>query len=213
MILYKFKTINDSNCKYIYDIIEKSRLYCALINELNDPDEGFPLQLCYDKNIDGIECGIERVNKINEWKRNLINHRILSLTDSFESRLMWAHYGSGGSGVSLRVDIPVDVAKKVDYVSEVIQTFDSNPIFALKNKFKEWEYEREYRIIVDSSIMFYPVKITGVIIGMEFNFEYWFNSWLLKRLTEQNIPILLPSETRREVMDISEMVRALLKNG
>ena len=115
--------------------------------------------------------------------------------------------------MSLRVDIPVDVAKKVDYVSEVIQTFDSNPIFALKNKFKEWEYEREYRIIVDSSIMFYPVKITGVIIGMEFNFEYWFNSWLLKRLTEQNIPILLPSETRREVMDISEMVRALLKNG
>ena len=102
------------------------------------------------------------------------------------SPLMWSHYSSGHSGVVVVIDtirmIPEFSLIKVQYESVLPKwnmiesrklygaSFEYNRKFdqvVLGTKYKEWEYEREFRLIsrCRSKHNLYPEVITGLILG------------------------------------------------
>lgn len=93
---------------------------------------------------------------------SLIRSRVgvLSLTERFDSLPMWAHYGAQANGYvvqfeGLEREFPknvtgsLNVVKRVDYVEDLVgMTYDpctqDNLFFC---KFRDWSYEREWRIV------------------------------------------------------------------
>jgi hypothetical protein len=93
---------------------------------------------------------------------------------------MWSHYGSSHKGISLQFHISKDLsifrnAIAVDYSYEypVINYLNDNLSIAFaetfKRKSKDWEYEKERRIIhpIESNcyLQFNPSALTALILG------------------------------------------------
>jgi hypothetical protein len=82
----------------------------------------------------------------------------ISMSETWRSPLMWAHYGKNHTGVCLGIEVSASRAMKVSYepsrlkmlldASKLETAVDEDIIRTVATtKFKEWEYEREWRLL------------------------------------------------------------------
>ncbi len=149
--LYKYVSLD-----YVVDILDNQRLYLSDGKNFNDPFE--------------VTITDESGNT-----RYIENLHILSLTNSFQNKLIWSHYSNSHKSVCLTVEVPAKLVYPVCYSSKRVRT-DSDlnqlitqnvkwrkknlekPFSTLSNNKKaayikdaKWAYENEYRIIFDKN--------------------------------------------------------------
>ncbi len=82
----------------------------------------------------------------------------VSFSDNWKSPLMWGHYAKNHTGVCLGIEVPDQRPMKVSYEPHRLQVLlEMSPLEAavdeevikqvVTTKFKDWEYEREWRYI------------------------------------------------------------------
>lgn len=141
-----------TEARWAMKILEEQRFKLSRVNDLNDPFEFL-----------GASIGEKQARKVakvlhDHWHKSI---GILCTGTSYESPVMWAHYGHKHHGVCLGFDVVVDdelrVPSQVKYEPERIKgLFDNlgpeNLMteeqlgLLLTTKFKDWEYEREWRL-------------------------------------------------------------------
>ena len=101
---------------------------------------------------------------------------IYCLSDIVRHHLMWAHYGDGFRGISLVFDHskqPLVFSQIVRYTKlspRVRPTAEGLDIFALATKGKDWNYEREWRLLehraAGGCLSIDPGALVGVVLGV-----------------------------------------------
>ena len=172
---------NGKNSKRIKEILEKEVLYAAEFYKFNDI-----LDCAF-----GVDDSINLYNKSNKEKLGIIYSKktkkyICSVSrcydeNDIEEHLMWTHYANNHYGV--RIDFELDKSKMLEaeyFMDDVkyingfkcldIHRYNSSDINTiLVHKHKVWEYENEYRIIVDNEeYNKIPIIIKRVVIGRGF---------------------------------------------
>ena len=167
MKAYKFRS--SSQIAFAFDVIINQRLFCSDWKDLNDPMEGmyaYSHGLKSDRSI--IE---ERVKGIRESKRK---YKICSLSSTFDSHLLWAHYAGGFDGVAIEVDLPDNtpdirnVEPRGVFAFVDMDRFTSEEEAArtiLFSKYSEWEYEKEIRILSENQWYELEKPVCRVIAG------------------------------------------------
>lgn len=165
-----------------------------------------------DAKAENIEKKVASIKKNNSFKSRIalpffntcreINSSlgILCLSRKPDDILIWSHYADGHRGIVLEFNKPAleknFYCDKVDYSNNIITLRDHkeksselHKLFLLK-KSKHWEYEQEWRLIVDPSnredipncrIFKFPKEaLTGVILGYDMipEDEYLVREWL-----------------------------------
>ena len=129
-------------------------------------------------------------NPINKLDEDMLqirnkNYGICSLTEKKDDILMWSHYAENHSGICLEFKVTTDSlfgsAQKVKYDESypVIRRFDSSAQQQFDSSFltksKQWEYEKEWRIIKkienQQNFKFPKHLLTGVILGCKVTYE------------------------------------------
>lgn len=150
--LYKYVPLT-----YVDDILRNQRLYLSDGKNFNDPFE--------------VTVTDHLTNKV-QYIEGL---HILSLTNGFENRLIWSHYGDSHKGICLSVEVPAHLVYPICYTkerlysdSDVDAIIERNIKWGKKNleksfspmplnkkrayiKDHEWAYENEYRIVFDKN--------------------------------------------------------------
>lgn len=165
MIGYKFRSA--SSAEFIFDILINHRIYCADWTKLNDPLEG---QFVTFAQKDARELFDQAVREIGYAKKK---YRVCSLSETFDSHLLWAHYADGFNGVAIGIDLPEsENIQKVEYRGvfapvdlDLYVDPDQTARKILFSKYDAWNYEREIRILHDGT--YFPLKgrIKSVIAG------------------------------------------------
>ena len=140
---------------YLNDILKNERLYLDDGKKFNDP----------------FEIGVV------DRKTNEINHleglHILSLTNSFQNKLMWSHYAENHMSVCLTIRVPNEYVYPICYTKHrVFDDTNIDEIIEKRKKFykksvekefsnltrekkialvkdQKWIYEKEYRLVFD----------------------------------------------------------------
>lgn len=166
MLAYKFRSA--SQLHFAFDIIINNRLRCSDWRHLNDPMEGM---FFYSTQSTAEEDHSQKVADIIRQKQNVL---ICSLSRTFDCHLLWAHYASGFEGLAIEVELPDNMPniRVVEYrgvfahVSfEDYITADRTATEILSSKYKEWEYEREVRILQASEWYKLEKPVRRVIVG------------------------------------------------
>tara|TARA_R110002124_G_scaffold76682_1_gene205356 strand:+ start:2357 stop:2995 length:639 start_codon:yes stop_codon:yes gene_type:complete len=171
MKAYKFRSSSQIN--FAFDIIINQRLHCANWNDLNDPMEGI---FSYSHGLKTDKNAIrEGVNSIGE---SLKKFKVCSLSSTYDSHLLWAHYAGGFDGVAIEVELPdanINI-KKVEtrgvfgFIDmEKFTTSEEAARTILFSKHSEWEYEKEIRIISENQWFKLQKPISRVIAGQRMN--------------------------------------------
>ena len=84
---------DNSNYKYISEILEEHKLYCPTRNELNDPFEALQFRL-YGNAVAGGSLYSSNRELPPHYEELLSKYRILSLTDNAKSPVMWGLYAN-----------------------------------------------------------------------------------------------------------------------
>lgn len=165
MRAFKFRSSNQ--IEYVFDILINKRLHCADWKDLNDPMEGL---YYYQGNGRGNEIE-ERVKGIRRAKRN---YKVCSLSKTYDSHLLWAHYANGFKGVAIELDLPEqdpnirEVNSRGVFAFVDMNNFRTEEEAARKilfSKYHEWEYEQEVRILHDEKWYQLTNPIIRVIAG------------------------------------------------
>jgi hypothetical protein len=170
MKAYKFR--GPDQIQFALDIILNGRLYCANWTDLNDPMEGIFVPR---SPVDGGDDCKREVEQIIEEKKKL---RVCSLSKTYNSHLLWAHYASGFSGLAIEVDLPNDCpdVKSIEYrgVFAWVRTEEAmdaslaaNKI--LSSKYDEWKYEDEVRILKQGDEYKLREPVKRIICGHRMN--------------------------------------------
>ena len=130
--------------KWALSNLRHGRLKVATFLDLNDPFElrGVKLENRADRQL------------FNRWrKRAAAKLGLLCFSASWRNPVLWSHYASEHKGICLGFDVPDSLLHKVEYVQERLQFaqpfLDEHQLQQLlRTKFKDWEYEAEYRRIV-----------------------------------------------------------------
>lgn len=129
-------------------ILPEWRMKLSTFDKVNDPFE----LLCADQG-DKLQRRILRVLR-DHWTKRL---GFISFSTNWRSPLMWAHYAASHTGVCLGIDIvEKDKIRKMVYEPERLKgLFDlTKPngganeetlLAVLTTKYKQWEYEDEWR--------------------------------------------------------------------
>lgn len=130
--------------KWALSDLRHRRLKVATFHDLNDPFElrGAKLENRADR------------QQFDRWRRRTAAKLgLLCFSKSWRNPVLWSHYANEHKGICLGFDVPDSLLHKVEYVQERLQ-FDQ-PFLdkyqlqqLLRTKFKDWEYEAEYRRIV-----------------------------------------------------------------
>lgn len=147
--LYKYVPL-----KYVADILDNHRLYLNDGRDFNDPFE-------------------ITISDKGGGRRYIEGLHILSLTNSFQNKLIWSHYTNSHRGVCLTVKVPSRLVYPICYTTKrVFSDSDVDQLIAQSVKWrkrnlekpfaplsyskkaayikdKKWSYENEYRIIFD----------------------------------------------------------------
>ena len=170
MKAYKFRGV--SQIPFALDIVFNRRLFCADWKSLNDPVEGTFIHR-YESNANVPDR--ESVQQIILEKEKL---KVCSLSSTFDSHLLWAHYASGFSGLAIEVELPDNspTVKSVKYrgVFEQVTNEDhsSPPATAgriLSSKYDAWKYEKEIRILQRQEWFELNCPVTRIICGHRMN--------------------------------------------
>jgi hypothetical protein len=142
-----------TEAKWAKKILQEQRFKLSRLNELNDPFEFM-----------GACIGEKKARKIakvlhDHWHKTV---GILCTGASYKSPVMWAHYGHKHEGVCLGFDFvvndelstPSEVKYEPERVKGLFDNLGPKNILTeeqlqllLTTKFKDWEYEREWRLI------------------------------------------------------------------
>jgi hypothetical protein len=136
MRVYKFLDAH-FGLKTLYE----KRLKISKIDDLNDPFELLPFDLS-DR--------LQRYAAHETRKAMAATQGLLCFSASWRDPVIWAHYSDKHKGICLGFDVPDDVARRVEYVTERFP-FPESPTMAdsdrmLWTKFDNWAYEQEIRI-------------------------------------------------------------------
>ncbi|MCB9779850.1 MAG: hypothetical protein H6742_14890 [Alphaproteobacteria bacterium] len=170
MKAFKFRA--ESQVAFALDIILNRQLFCADWRTLNDPVEGvFSYSYGPGDDKDAVE---EAVDAITAGKSGL---KVCSLSKTFDSHLLWAHYASGFSGMAIEVELPDD-----DRVREVVYrgvfAHLSTPVLGdadamakdvLSSKYDAWAYEQEVRVLQRDPVFKLSGPVTRLIVGHRMN--------------------------------------------
>lgn len=162
--LYKYKSLSD--IEPVLDIILNKRFYCSDVSTLNDIREG---SMSVNPHINrGIMW-----NYPDDIKTEVSKFKVCSLSTILDHHLMWAHYADGYKGVVIEVDIDDIDFDYVLYSNEAIKyeelkysnDIEINAKKVLNTKYKDWEYEKEARIIQKQRFFDLKYPISKVIVG------------------------------------------------
>jgi len=116
----------------------------------------------------------------NEFLKQQIKFRISCFTESHKSILMWSHYSNQHQGFCIGYDtskIEDEIIKKIypvfyhETFFQLIEEGDLNhKIFNSLIKFKEWSYEKEWRLISEEKVL--SLKPSKIYLGIRFNEEH-----------------------------------------
>lgn len=127
---------------------------------------------------------------------------VVCFSDNPRSLLMWSHYARNHTGICYQYESLNDLnlfvrAMQVEY-TKIYPTFnaftyrDDDSIKMLLTKYKDWEYEKERRIVAPGGahryLSFSPSALTGVILGA--------------RTTDSEISALLEIIKAREAQEL-----------
>jgi hypothetical protein len=149
MRAYKFRRASQAD--RIFDILINNRLYCAELDDSNDPVEGIFAHTCSSDMKHQARDFSDEVHKV------IRDYRICSLAGTYGCHLLWSHYADGFNGVAIEVDLPDDHRKieEVKYrgvfalvkITRESRSQKSAEQVLFSSKYSEWSYEREIRII------------------------------------------------------------------
>lgn len=131
---------------YGLDNIQKQRLKISDFNNLNDPFE-----------LLGIKMSDRSVRHELKSKKSELAKKfgLICFSLDWQNPVQWGHYADSHKGICLGFDVDDSRLIEVKYVkkrlSKDIFSSPEKNIKLLTTKFKHWEYEREYRIIIDLS--------------------------------------------------------------
>lgn len=202
---------DNSNYKYISEILEEHKLYCPTRNELNDPFEALQFRL-YGNAVAGGSLYSSNRELPPHYEELLSKYRILSLTDNAKSPVMWGLYANNYNGVCIgfKTDGTFNNIKHVTYVKENEEVpecwfSDSNLLKIIRDsfykKFKCWENESEYRIIQEEKYLcFDKNEIELLVIGHNVSEKY--KNKLTDICEKQGIPVYYTylDKVRRKVL-------------
>jgi len=106
--------------------------------------------------------------------------KVCSLSQTFDSHLLWAHYASGFSGMAIEVEVPDDhpAVHAVRYgagFAHITDIHERDPsqlaesILTWKNE--AWEYEQEVRVLQRDTHFDLTAGVTRIIAGHRMNPE------------------------------------------
>lgn len=196
----------DMKCRYIFEgKPQEKRKHLNTRFKLYDPD------LPKDHRERIISRSLANDQFLAETLENIYKHQInengvCCFSEDTKSILMWAHYGSSHKGISLQFQICKDIfiftqAAAVTYSHEypTINYLKDNLNNAIAGsmwrKSKNWEYEKERRIIhpIESNcyLQFNPSALTALILGckLKSDSEEIIKSLLRERM-QRNYPPL-----------------------
>jgi hypothetical protein len=175
MKVYKFRSAE--TLPFVLDILLCRRLFCSSAGAQNDLLEGHIPYFQLASRMDWKEdyAASHRIlDKHNAAAAEAREFNICSLTKTFASHLLWAHYAAGFRGFVIELDIDEAELWEVTYDSGTGAFFDlMNELspsemarLLLSRKRIEWEYESEVRLITQAP--FYELKnpISRVITSM-----------------------------------------------
>ena len=149
-------------------MIFNQRLYCSEWSRLNDPMEG---AFVYSYSSTDGEDPKKLVDQIIEEKKRL---RVCSMSLTFDRHLLWAHYASGFDGVAIEVELPdhspevkkiayrgVFAGVSMDHVTNPGKTAET----ILSSKDREWEYDKEVRVVQQDEWYKLNKPVSRVIAG------------------------------------------------
>lgn len=127
-----------------------SRLKIATINELNDPfefyanftEKGKPLP---DNDLERIKSHYSKILGFLCFSKKLTNP------------VQWAHYAEKHNGICFEFNIPKNLLLKMHYRKKPLiikansDNWQESFVKSTKSKFKHWQYEKEYRMLVPLS--------------------------------------------------------------
>jgi hypothetical protein len=159
-MLYKYRGVE--NLERTLDIIVKGRLYAAQFTDLNDPMEGVYL---YDEQV-VTPAERERI------KREKLGYRLVSLSKTYASTLMWSYYAEGHTGIVVGVALlsspPDIILVDVDYDApwRISNAGSLEATEILRRKYKLWAHERESRVFIPKRQKFISVEVKEIIFGV-----------------------------------------------
>lgn len=142
-LIFKFRSLDDRKLiKRAIEIIKGKKFYMPTRKQLNDPFEGGNVKYISPENI-------------GEFNDKINKSRILALSRNCFSAPLWAHYASECTGIcfGFHTDKSFNCIQKIVYADtiEKKQWFSTEINDAINRefiyKYKDWEYEDEYRII------------------------------------------------------------------
>lgn len=168
---------------YAVDSLEGRRIRVSTLETLNDPFEMMPYRRYKFKERQPYNKVFRAVSK--KWG-------LLCFSQDWSEPLLWSHYSDKHKGVAIGFDILQDKVLKVNYESDPIRkqielTNDSKTNEKLfldlaKVKYKKWEYENEYRILVKLEDCLPPtvdglrflefgdrLKVREIVLGCKFD--------------------------------------------
>jgi hypothetical protein len=211
-LLYKFRPFDTpERVKFAADILLNHRLFCAAPRSFNDPfdcaapysfdaseAEKFDRAIARIKKEDPsvsdedarrlapVRCMAVDTNGLAQI-RSLVESKVgvVSLAATLDSPLLWAHYASGHTGISIEFcasdlqqaeffgsALPVAYHEERQVVNFYRDEMTEQVRKLLLTKSKEWAYEREWRIIVQdrmeqTHVSFDPTIVRAVYLGCQ----------------------------------------------
>lgn len=165
----------------MFEILLEEELHCSDWRVLNDPLEG---HFSYGIPETGISEQLdETLQEFMEFQsQQIVNEKqkikVCSLSKTFKSRRLWAHYASGFTGIAIEIDFKskmhdlekVSYEKNLPHVSfNQHQSNQAEVRKILTHKHKEWSYEREFRILHSQKKYSIQGMITSVLCGSRMN--------------------------------------------
>lgn len=171
--------------KYALDDLEKNRIMVSTLDKLNDPFELMPYRrygLKERQPYNKIFAGISK-----KWG-------LLCFSLGWSEPLLWSHYADKHTGIAIGFEILQDKVITVGYSSDPIRkqiklTSDSKTDEKLfldlaRVKYKKWDYENEYRILVKledclpatpDGLRFLKfgnrLKVREIVLGCKFDYK------------------------------------------
>lgn len=179
-VLYKYRSLSDeSSQRFTRSILVDGALYFASPRELNDPFEGrFAISFDEKTRSELTEMQLYAEKHLADHVRETIG--IFSLTPKCDNILMWSHYADSHRGICIGFNTTGEsgffqAAQPVIYSSEFLVLGAHKPsikgrreLLAL-TKYKQWDYEAEWRIIDQDSgsgVRNFPKShIASIILG------------------------------------------------
>ena len=173
-MFFKFRPfLTIDNIYRIKAMVADSRIYFPNRSKLNDPFESIVSEI----KIPGIMGS--SIYHTTDQEYNFIasmrdEFKILALSTSCFSPLMWAHYGNEHKGVCLcfRADMSFKNAAPVNYTdilrSHVVLEQDRDALYSIIHedffyKRSDWEYEKEWRIVEKTTQDYLPFDIQELL--------------------------------------------------